>query len=461
MIKNLTSTSIRRISAEHIIYVCVLLLVLGALVAQCYEFCKTPAFASDDILYTHYFPWREGRWFQVFFTSIVSTFNGKLIAIVNTALLLPFFWCALRNLVDEKWAVVGAIVCVMAPPVHQLNMWPLCAFPSILLLPLAAIARYRMTKAVFFCLFGILFNGCLSHYYFLLPLLFLCENRGELVRTLIWWVIGYVLGFACAELYVLLRTGHLIEFVEWRKPHPIHSVEDAVQNFVRIVNYFTSHLKVFSPWDAVYFSVAVPVMLWHIAKKRILSYTAVVIILLVSLSAYAQSFPAGIIISIRSCLCLFVGIFFFLMWASAKRWICVAFFCFYTASAFHCADMKNIEYHNVIRTIWYKNLKALNYQPELCKGCVLLVDDDSFSQQVERLTRTFDLKPLTTPTLLNNPFNWRAIAMELGFHPVIADKWENCKFSEKGIDISDLQFRESPIYWYAVKDSYLFLKMKK
>lgn len=69
----------------------------------------------------------------------------------------------------KKYAVLCAIVSLFIPPIHLLNEWAQTSMISFFLLALAAIVYKKISMPLFFFIFSILFNGCLSHFYFLLP----------------------------------------------------------------------------------------------------------------------------------------------------------------------------------------------------------------------------------------------------------------------------------------------------
>lgn len=461
MMEYIRSWANQKSTAENAAFLVIALLVWGALFVECVEFCRTVAFCSDDVLYIRHYPWREGRWLQVFFDPIVPSFNAKLIAMANVAGVLYFFWVAMCRVIGNRWAMVGAAVCVMAPPVHVINMWPLSTFPSIILLVVAAWAYTRMTKVSFFLLFGFLFSGCVAHFYFLLPLLFINENGRETFKTIIWWCIAYVLGFAFSELYVFVRTGQMIELIGWRQPHPVTCVADVFDNTLRAMNFMLSHLKIFSLRDMGYLSVLLPVLFWNIWRKKMAPLTTLPVLVMIAFSIYAQSVPAGVIVDLRSCLCLFTSLFFLCIWVSSSSWPFVAYFCFIVASAFHGINMRDMECVNTIRSIWYTHLKELNYKPEMLKGCVMLSDNKEVGEKVDEFCERLALQPPAGVSQIKASFSWNATAYELGFGYVDdVQHWLKKVGFKEGIDISDLQFEESPLYYHAVKDKYLFLKFK-
>lgn len=440
------------------VFMIILFVLSCALISECWSFCHLPAFVTDDLAYMHSSPWQEGRWFNVLFDDMLISFNSKFIAMLNFAGVAAFFYCALQRLIGAKWALVGALVCAMAPPVHAINMWPTGTFPSVLVLLAAAWARNKMPMIYFFAIFGIVFNACLSHYYFLLPLLFITEDWKETLKAIVLWGVFYVVGFIVAELYVYVRLGHFIELGEWRKPHPVHSVSDAVNNLLYLRDTIVAHLSIFSlKWYFSYAIISLPVFLYDRLKKGVSSQIICpfLVFALVSLSVYAQSFPAGIIVDLRSCLCLFAGCFFFLMWLSSGRWPLIAVLCFFVASYYHRYNMQDIEYNVAIRRAWYEDLQSLNYRPENIKAIVLLSDDNDVSRQVDDICNNLHLNPKCSTAPVRGVFWWTSVAYELGFKNV-----RNAASWKSEFDISDITFNESPRYYHAVKDSYLFLKMK-
>ncbi len=140
------------------------------------KFVGIDAFRHDEIRYILSYREKltgEGRWLNFAFFWQMRLLDVKLVACAGVLCFAVFSWCVFRNFLDRTTAVLAALVCLFIPPVHLLNEWALTSFISFFLLALAGLLHDKMRMPVFFLVFGVLFNGVLSHFHFLLPLLFL------------------------------------------------------------------------------------------------------------------------------------------------------------------------------------------------------------------------------------------------------------------------------------------------
>ena len=140
------------------------------------KFVDIDVFRADDLRYKGSYEGKfvsEGRWLNWLFFSTLRLADVKLVACASVLCFAVFSWCVFRNFLDCVSAALATLVCLFIPPVHLLNEWPLTSFLTFVLLALAGLLRDKMCIPAFSLVFGVLFNGVLSHFYFLLPLLFI------------------------------------------------------------------------------------------------------------------------------------------------------------------------------------------------------------------------------------------------------------------------------------------------
>ena len=140
------------------------------------KFVGIDAFRHDELRYIGTYADKletEGRWFNHLFFWTLRLADVKLVACASVLCFAVFSWSVFRNFLDRTGAALAALACLFIPPVHLLNEWALTSFLSFVLLALAGLLHDKMRMPAFFLVFGVLFNGVLSHFYFLLPLLFI------------------------------------------------------------------------------------------------------------------------------------------------------------------------------------------------------------------------------------------------------------------------------------------------
>ena len=145
-----------------------------------------------------------------------------------------FSFKCLENIFEKKYAFLCALTALFVPSIHLLNEWPQTSFLSFLFLAISAFIYRDISVKLFFLVFGIIFNGLLSHFYLLLPLLFI--NQKKTYKLLIYWIIFFVIGFIFAELLTYILGGKLITLADWRRPHYIQNFYDIITN-IKILFY--------------------------------------------------------------------------------------------------------------------------------------------------------------------------------------------------------------------------------
>lgn len=121
----------------------------------------------------------EGRWINYLLTDGTGyTWIYKIKAPYVRFLSFSFFayflyqiFSQLMHSVSDRW--LFTLLGLSIPGFVEMNNWALTSFSSFFVLALATLLAKRLPLFVYFIIFGILFNGCLSQFYFFLPLLYL------------------------------------------------------------------------------------------------------------------------------------------------------------------------------------------------------------------------------------------------------------------------------------------------
>ena len=435
----------------------VLLLLVLMLNAQYSEILKTCVFAHDELPFLGGFGGylrENGRWVNFLLYDASVYLNGWLVILVNVASFCIFSYFVFRDWLGRSNAVLCSLGTAFFPSVHLLNAWPLTSMPSFLLLAVAAILSRKSKLIPFFVIFGILFNGVLSHCYFLLPLLFLRRERKELVKILFLWVIGFVVGFVCAEIMTKVLTGSFIHLSGWRNPNYVRDWESFSDNFVSLAR--SAYEEVCRMGGLclclIIGSFVIFLCRFRTQKKRELYVFA--LLLAVAFSIYAQALPAGILVATRSTLCLYFAIFVFVLFETRIcRWL-TPLVCLLMCGHFFYLDMQDIRYWNAMGNLWYEGLRKLGYEPSQVKGIVMLSTDKDFQEQERRWRDNLGLTPHFSSR--KTVMEWAPAAKTLGFR--ILDKPEEKQ--GKNMRGGGIDWMEGGCYMHAVVDDYLFLKLR-
>lgn len=211
------------------------------------SFCEIQAFRHDELKYIDSYFTKlvtEGRWLNYLFFSTLKISNVKIMAVVNVISFFIFSYICFLNILEKRYAVLCAIVSLFIPPIHLLNEWAQTSMISFFLLALAAIVYKKISMPLFFFIFSILFNGCLSHFYFLLPLLFIGDGE-NIFRIICYWCILFIVGFIFAEFMVLILSNRFITIADWRNPNYINDIFDFMHNLEKVINSFIMIVKKF------------------------------------------------------------------------------------------------------------------------------------------------------------------------------------------------------------------------
>ncbi len=447
---------------EKTVALLTLVAVPAMLVITYADFWDIVALRHDALTYRASYMYElktEGRWVNYLLFEYLKTFDFRCIVLANMLCFAGFSHICFRKFLEFKYAALCALTATLIPPVFLLNEWPFTLQPSFLLLFCAALLHDRLETRLFFLLFGILFNGEVSHFYFLLVFLFADQTKTAFLKILAYWVAGFIIGYLCANLVTYLISGQYIHIDWWRYPHYIASLSDLADNLASSQGFLLSHMKAFG----------YPVFLLALVGAMIVAFSGnvsvdrkIVVLLAACLAAeapYMQSVPVGIVVSERTALSFLFASLFITAFAFARHKTTLPFVLIFLCVHFHAHNHQNLEYISKINTVWYKGLEDIGPNPATLKGIVLLSDDREAEKHTDFIARNLSAHPASTETL-GASGRWHPVAHEYGFakvfHGKAADRiLEECRFDRAGIG-----FQENDIYRYAYLNGYLFIALR-
>lgn len=387
----------------------------------------------------------EGRWINYLIFHLVKRLNFDVVLIVNAIALFVFCFKVARNICSSQMSYAIAVFACFALPFYNVADSSLTLMSMYLIGVLAVLLCDKMQKIYFFVIFGILYCGVVSPFYFLLPLLFIHQDNKELLKVLVYWILGYIVGFAVAELMTYIRCGHFIQLGEWRNPTYITDWQGFLLNMRKSLSYITAHLQAMGFLGISALAIALMMHVWNYRKNANRGIVLFLVFISVILSAYAQAFPAGIIVSLRTSWGLFLGGLF----ASVlvlRRWpriqLCVMFVL--AVSNFLYSSREQEDLNRAKRVAKY-SMEALGIGVNQASEVFLLSSDEGFRAWRKNV-------PMINPSI------WSEAPMSMGFSPV---RWGNdVKYlRDKNIDVEKIQFKQKGGYLYAIVNNILILKI--
>lgn len=301
----------------------------------------------------------EGRWLNFLVYDTLKSIPPHLAIFFCLGSIFYFFLICALPFTGMPGALAFALAGINLPSLCDQLSWPLVTVPSFCVLAILVFLKNRLDWRVILLLGGILYNGSFNNFYSLLPFLYLNEIYGNKISPLAflcWYVGCFVLGFGICELITFMITGSAIQVEAWRKPRPVSSLMDLLENIKMEGNLFYSMLfatGVLAPC-ACLFSLLAALALD--AKKRIAILKTTLIALVAMASCFAQAVPLGIIVMARSALALFSGLLLLPLLAIGRH-AAIAWLALIIAStAMHRTSMHDLMAYSTLTNIFYENL---------------------------------------------------------------------------------------------------------
>jgi hypothetical protein len=434
-------------------------LMLLMVFSQLSYFWDRTVFGHDDLSQIETYYWNlesEGRWLIYLIFKSLRHFNTHVALIADFGFISIFGYVCARKWVSSSQSILIALLVMLTPSVVLFLDWPIIALPSMFLLAIAALVCKRMSLCPFFLIFGILFNATYSNVYFLLPLLFLSENYKTLLRVILCWLAGYVIGFAIAELITYIICGHFIELAEWRKPNYIRSWADIETNILTALGRASSHMRYMGKVCVLIGFLCIALFAWIYRNNKTQGILMVLIMGLVAMSCYAQSIPAGIGVSMRTAHCLYFSLILFVLVSCRNHRFLLLIMVLIWGGRCLYMNAQNLEWQNAIRSAFSEGIASLEISPVEVHGLVILANDNDVQEAVKAIE---EATHTTSYHLKMNLDQWAAGPRAAGFKSLWYRQAANEKLKELAITANDLSFSTNGIYSFALCKEHLFVRI--
>ncbi len=385
----------------------------------------------------------EGRWINYIFFNILTRLSGEMLSIFIVCSFGYFIFTALCQWSkDHYYSLMVSLFFIQFPPLYNAILWPATSAPALAVLLLAVFLQKKLNLFLYFVLFGILFFGTISNYYYLLPLLFLRyfldqssqQNVVFFVYKLIpAWAAGFVSGYVVAQVIVYMDFGHFITIAGWRAPHYIHSFHDLGENIQRSVHFLKEHIKlVFSHhWFIILFLFSFAVSIT--GRRKDILFLPLTLFFLILIVHYAVIIPIGIDIAPRTAISTWIGIFgmsFFIPFV--KKWqiyVLVPVIVLLTFTLY-LDNHHNLQWYRTITNTYYDRLLSESpNSPAQYKGIILYASDTDIKKRNQLIAKIHHISAGNTLENLDAFGRWVPVAREAGFKTVM-----NCN-GEKGRNV--------------------------
>jgi|SRR5690554_511128 len=281
-----------------------LLVLAGFTLPHLVEFLQVQFWRHDSVYYVSSYGGKvksEGRWLNYFAFHGLKHVPAWLSILISYGAVGCFsFHCSYRLNRDKWFSLLLALAVVNIPFFRMQLEWPTTLLPAFVLLGFAPWLSRRVPDYCFFAFYGVLLLGSFSSLYFLLPLLYMQNiTVGALARTLMLWVLGFVLGYAVSQTLVWVALGHFIEVASWRQPHPVDSLSALLANLVRAWGYMRNHFLIMLSCVSVPLFTIACAWSWLGGRpwQRVILWVAAMFIFM---APYATTVPYGIVVSGRT-----------------------------------------------------------------------------------------------------------------------------------------------------------------
>lgn len=269
----------------------------------------------------------EGRWINFLLFDGLRQVPAVVAGIICNLCLFIFGYNIAKKQTDNVLqAVLFGLLIVNIPYFTMLFKWPMTLIPGMVLLALISSLPVERYRYVTLLLSGIFLFATYPAFYFLLPLLFIHqlndENYRSILRFVVVWMMGYVIGYAFAQAMVYLYhyfatgTGHFIEFATWRKSTPTTDMASLFANINKSYGNFTRNALYLSELSGWFFVPVIITGLWAIRYQT----KVFLMTLLVIISIYASVIALGVKVPLRSGITLPFGLAMIALVNPSKFW---------------------------------------------------------------------------------------------------------------------------------------------
>ncbi len=296
-------------------------LVIGVFIymtiSQVLQYLGLEIWRHDSFVHTLDATWyegnvkEEGRWINYYVFDLIKLVPGHVAAIMNMLFTFVFGYLVVHSLTKDKYlAIIFGLAALQLPLLHAQNLWPVVTMLGFAALPAFFFLSKKVHPYIVFALAGIFYFGTLSHFYFLIPLIYLDRLNDHLkgkvkkdlistgTKIIVPYCLFFIVGFLVANAVVALKTGGPITVADWRRPTPINGLDQFIANFSGLNERLFGFLSDFFSEGYLFIWVLIAgITLLAINRKSV--WILVVLVVLV-LSPFYTTLYHGILISDRT-----------------------------------------------------------------------------------------------------------------------------------------------------------------
>lgn len=257
----------------------------------------------------------EGRWVNFIFFEWLRSIPPIIAASFCNLFLFIFAYQVGRASAVETWfAVIFGLLALNIPNFTMLFKWPMTILPASLILALLSMCYQRYSRYYLTLISGILMFATYQGFYFLVPLLFMRQLDEEgwvsYFKFILFWILGYVLGYAFSQFFVYTVTTLFTEnsmffhIAQWRNPTPITDLSSMLENILKSVGNFKENVLYLSQLSVWFYLPVAGVFIW--AFKCHFKYNLINV--MVIFSVYASVVIVGVNVPLRTGITLPLGI---------------------------------------------------------------------------------------------------------------------------------------------------------
>lgn len=425
------------------------------LLGEVHHFWEHPVFAHDDTCHLQSYELKlstEGRWINYLLFPLLQYIDGDVALCFGIACFGYFCYRILRNLWSDRVScLVGAVYLFFSVAFVRMMDSSCTAWTMYLAGAIAAYMSYRIkSRLLFFIVCGIVFNGIITSLYFALPLLFLKEDSKGLLRVLLYWILGFVIGHGIAQLMTYILCGQFITLAEWRRPNYVVGFSSLFINVEKSFNLFIRHAGMVGSVGVSLFAASLVAFGYRYRKDIKRGGMLLVFLLMVALAPYAQAVPVGIDVEPRTSYCLYLVVMLLPLLAFRRSgWI--ASVCMLLVGGSCCANnMKYLEQRNIRKQSICQSIEQLEIPARSCRYVVLLPSYAELAVWGNNLGGG----PISSVDWSEGP---RKHKFHI-FHSCYSGDTPGLR-KRQGIEVDRLKFREKSCYLYAIEKNILILKL--
>jgi len=392
-------------------------------------------FRHDSIHYLGNYLYKlkgEGRWINYLLFPYLKAIPGQAAAFLN--ILFFFSFCSIafyKWTKNHLYSLSLALLFIQIYPLYSQILWPATHLPAFTILLLAALLAPRLPLFVFYSLFGLLFLGTMSNFYYLLPLLHLnrldASSLQKNIRIVVLkiipvWAMGFVFGYLVIIMMIYLLSGqHGMVIDPWRSPHYIQNIHDLTDNIQRSFSSLAIHVHNIAPgyWRP---AALIAALLVGLSGQRKQQYIPMILLAVaIVLSHYVIILPVSIVIVERTVIATWAGIMAsaFLI-PSIEKWqrsLVVPIIALLSVS-FYMHNHQSLKWYTTITNTYHDMLRTTSpLPPHQYAGVILQSDDKELAALNRALERKFNLTKGAQEDL-DQDYRWKPAAIKAGFKDI-------------------------------------------